>query len=39
MEKLFLAIFMAWAKLLIVAVNFGNKTKVFSENFGWLYVT
>ena len=29
-----------WAKLLlIIAVNFGNKTKVFSENFGWLYVT
>ena len=27
-----------WAKLLIIAVNFGNKTKVFSENFGWLHV-
>ena len=37
MEKLFLATL--WAKLLIITVNFGNKTKVFSENFGWLYVT
>ena len=34
MEKLFLATL--WAKLLIITVNFGNKTKVFSENFGWL---
>ena len=33
MEKLFLATL--WAKLLIITVNFGNKTKVFSENFGW----
>ena len=24
--------------LIIITVNFGNKTKVFSENFGWLYV-
>ena len=37
MEKLFLATL--WAKLLIITVNFGNKTKVFSENFGWLHVT
>ena len=35
MEKLFLATL--WAKLLIITVNFGNKTKVFSENFGWWY--
>ena len=35
--KIFLATL--WAKLLIIAVNFGNKTKVFSENFEWLYVT
>ena len=33
MEKLFLATL--WAKLLIITVNFGNKTKVFSENFSW----
>ena len=33
MEKLFLATL--WAKLLIITVNFGNKTKDFSENFGW----
>ena len=33
MEKLFLATL--WTKLLIITVNFGNKTKVFSENFGW----
>ena len=31
MEKLFLATL--WAKLVIITVNFGNKTKVFSENF------
>ena len=34
-EKLFLATL--WAKLLIITVNFGNKTKVFSENFGWYH--
>ena len=36
MEKLFLATL--WAKKKAVSndtVNFGNKTKVFSENFGW----
>ena len=32
--KLFLATL--WAKLLLITVNFGNKTKVFSENFGWV---
>ena len=35
MEKLFLSTL--WAKLLIITVNFGNKAKVFSENFAWLY--
>ena len=34
MEKLFLATFMGRATNIIIAVNFGNKTKVFSENFG-----
>ena len=33
MEKLFLATL--WAKLLMNAVNFGNKTKAFSENCRW----
>ena len=33
MERLFLATL--WAKLLIITVNFGNKSKVFSGNFGW----
>ena len=33
MEKLFLTTL--WAKLLIITVNFGNRTKDFSENFGW----
>ena len=32
-EKLFLAIL--WAKLLIITVDFGNKTEVFREDFGW----
>ena len=32
MQKLFLATL--WAKLLIIAVNFENKTKVFRENVG-----
>ena len=26
---------MLWVKLLIIKVNFGNKTKASSENFGW----
>ena len=34
MEKLFLATL--WAKLLTITVSFGNKTKAFSENFGWV---
>ena len=37
MEKFFLATL--WAKLLIITVNFGYKTKVVSENFGWYLVT
>ena len=37
MEKLFLATL--WEQLLIITVKFGNKTKVFSENFGWYIVT
>ena len=35
MENLFLAT--SWAKLLMITVNFENKTKVFiSDYFGWL---
>ena len=37
MEKFFLATL--WAKLSIITVNFGYKTKVFSESFGWYVVT
>ena len=33
MEILFLATL--WAKLLIITVNFGNKTKAFGENCRW----
>ena len=32
--KSYLFLATLWAKLLIITVNFGNKSKMFSENFG-----